>query len=114
MIVTKEFRFEAAHRLPGYKGDCSKLHGHSYRLEAAVSGKAKDGMVIDFMELSRIVKEKVVSVLDHSYLNDVIENPTCENIVKWIWDRLKGDLNLHLLRLWETETCSVIYNGKDN
>jgi len=112
MIVTKEFRFEAAHRLPGYKGNCSKLHGHSYRLEVAVSGEVKKGMVIDFRELTSIVNEKAISVLDHSYLNDLIDNPTAENIVKWIWSRLKGSLNLHLLRLWETEKCSVIYNGK--
>ena len=112
MIITKEFRFEAAHRLPLYKGNCSKLHGHSYRLEVAVSGKLKKGMVLDFRELDLIVKEKVISILDHSYLNDTIENPTAENIVKWIWTKLKPSLNLHLLRLWETDKSSVIYNGK--
>ncbi|MBW2996034.1 6-carboxytetrahydropterin synthase QueD [Candidatus Woesearchaeota archaeon] len=111
MIVIREFRFEAAHKLPNYNGNCSKLHGHSYKLEVAVKGKVKNGMVIDFRELDSIVKEKVISILDHSYLNDTIKNPTAENIVKYIWNKLKP-LNLHLLRLWETEKSSVIYNGK--
>ncbi|MEE9525826.1 MAG: 6-carboxytetrahydropterin synthase QueD [Candidatus Woesearchaeota archaeon] len=109
MIITKKFTFEAAHKLPGYKGNCSKLHGHSYKLEVAIKGPVKNGMVIDFRELDTIVKEKALDILDHSYINDIIKNPTAENLVKWIWDKLP--LKLHLLRLWETEKCSVIYKG---
>jgi 6-pyruvoyltetrahydropterin/6-carboxytetrahydropterin synthase len=117
MLVTKEFTFDAAHKLINYHGKCENLHGHTYKLHVTVEGKIKkNGLVMDFVELKRIVNENVISKLDHSYLNDLIKNPSAEIIVKWIWDNLKDlkeyGAQLYELKLWETPTSFVTYNGK--
>ena len=58
MQVTKEIRFEAAHRLQDHPGACCNLHGHSYRMEVTVEGAiSADGMVVDFGKLSVILRE---------------------------------------------------------
>lgn len=112
MIITKKFRFDSAHKLPNYKGDCANVHGHSYKLFVSVSGDVNEqGFVIDFKDLNNIVSEKVISKLDHSNLNDFLENPTAENIVIWIWNELKDYLNLSELKLYETEDSYVVYVG---
>src|SRR5581483_4654690 len=118
MHIRKTFRFEAAHVLPHHPGKCSRLHGHSYRLEVALEGPLQAagpaaGMVIDFDEVGRIVRETIVDELDHSSLNDRMENPTSEHIVAWIWERLAPRLpGLCELVLWETATaCAVMRNG---
>jgi 6-pyruvoyltetrahydropterin/6-carboxytetrahydropterin synthase len=115
MLIRKSFSFEAAHVLPYHMGKCSRLHGHSYRLEVSVSGPLRDtgperGMVMDFSELSKIVKNEIVDSLDHYYLNDILENPTCERLLEWIADRLSARLPLlHEVVLWETATsCAVL------
>jgi len=111
MQVSKEFSFDAAHKLVRYKGKCESLHGHTYRLRVTVEGPVReDGMVFDFTELKRIVEERVLSKVDHSYLNDLLEQPTAENIVMWLWDRLR-DLPLAEIRLWESPGAIVTYNG---
>lgn len=113
MIITKEFLFNAAHKLDNYKGDCAKLHGHTYKLQIAVSGKVdKNGFVIDFKELKKIAEEKAVKELDHAYLNKFIKNPTAENISVWIWNRLSPYLDLYEIKLWETPSSFVTYCGK--
>lgn len=114
MLITKEFTFSAAHKLPKYNGNCKNLHGHTYKLQVTLEGTpdSESGMIIDFHDLSSTVKEKVMKQLDHSYLNDTIENPTAENIVIYIWKILKPEFNnLHELKLWETETSFVTYRG---
>jgi len=71
-------------------------------------------MVINFSDLSRIVKENVIEVLDHKYLNDFIVLPTCENILTDIWNILKPKLSgLEELKLYETPTAYAIYDGKE-
>lgn len=70
MVVVKEFTFDSAHQLVGYKGDCSNFHGHTYRLLVAVGGKkinrgSSRDMVIDFKDLKSIVKKRVLNFLDH-------------------------------------------------
>jgi 6-pyruvoyltetrahydropterin/6-carboxytetrahydropterin synthase len=116
-IVTKRFRFEAAHHLPGHTGKCARVHGHSYLLEVTLRGPIKDvpgvsdhGMVMDFGDLKQIVQETVISKLDHQDLNVVTGiHTTAENLIHWIWDALaSGGLPeslLYRLRLWETESC---------
>jgi 6-pyruvoyltetrahydropterin/6-carboxytetrahydropterin synthase len=81
LTVSKTFRFEAAHSLPYYIGDCAKLHGHSYTLEISCKGEVdkETGFVMDFKELKKIVQEKVIDLLDHEFLNNVFKNPTAEN-----------------------------------
>src|ERR1700674_3449699 len=97
MDVFREFTFEAAHRLPnvppGHK--CSRLHGHSYRVEVRVQGDIDPvtGMVIDFAEI-KAAFAPLLDQLDHYFLNEVegLENPTSENLARWIWDHLVGSL----------------------
>jgi 6-pyruvoyltetrahydropterin/6-carboxytetrahydropterin synthase len=102
-IITE---FDAAHLLPGYQGKCACLHGHTYQVEVVVEGEEReDGFVMDFYQLKRIIAD-ALAVLDHSYLNDILPNPTAETIARWTADRLKKDLEgtaVHLisLKLWE-------------
>lgn len=114
MFVTKEFLFDAAHYLTKYHGKCEKLHGHTYKLHVTVKGEVgDDGMVIDFVELKKIVKERVISKLDHTLINDLLDNPSAELMAKWIWDQLKDlpQAELHEIKLWETSTSFVTYYG---
>ena len=113
MNITKIFSFESAHKLENYEGVCANLHGHTYVLHVTIKGDVdKNGFVIDFNDLKSIVKNNVISILDHAYLNDIITQPTAEHIVIWIWDKLKADLNLHELTLYETKHSYVTYDGK--
>ncbi|MDO8524846.1 MAG: 6-carboxytetrahydropterin synthase QueD [bacterium] len=114
MILTKNFSFDSAHRLENHKGKCKNLHGHTYLLEVSVAGKInnKTGMIIDFGILKEVVNNLIIDKLDHHYLNDIIDNPTAENIIRWIWNILcktlkKQGAGLFMLKLWETPTSSV-------
>lgn len=113
MLIAKEFTFNSAHRLPDYNGLCANLHGHTYKLVVSLNGKIKeDGMVIDFSILKKMVNDKAVNLLDHKFLNDVIDYPTAENIAVWIWKQLSKELpELYEITLWETPTSYVIYRG---
>ena len=78
----------------------------------------KAGMVIDFSVISDIVKSKIVSKLDHAYLNDIFDfNPTCENVAIWIWNQLEEDFNsknveIEKIVFWETPTSCVTLTAK--
>ena len=107
MLISKIFKFDSAHKLPNYIGKCSNLHGHTWELVVGCEGEVdkKTGMIIDFKEIKSIVQEKILNKLDHIYLNDLIENPTCENILLWIKKELKPGLNgLKKLVLYETDS----------
>src|SRR5436305_1806510 len=89
--VTRSFTFEAAHQLPWHTGACRNLHGHGYRLEVSVSGPIGDnGIVIDFDELGAVVNREIIARYDHTYLNDVLDNPTAELIAADAWKRLES------------------------
>jgi 6-pyruvoyltetrahydropterin/6-carboxytetrahydropterin synthase len=89
MLVTKEFQFSAAHFLTKYHGKCERMHGHNYRLQVTVDGKVQsNGMVVDFVILKKIVKDRILQKYDHRNLNDFFENPTAENVAISIWDEL--------------------------
>ena len=118
MQIRKSFTFEAAHALPHHPGKCSRLHGHSYRLDVALEGPLQAdgpaaGMIEDFEVVSQVVKATVIGALDHRSLNELIDNPTAENIVRWIWGRLAPELpQLVQLTLWETrKACAVLTKG---
>jgi 6-pyruvoyltetrahydropterin/6-carboxytetrahydropterin synthase len=117
--IRKSFTFEAAHVLPHHPGKCARLHGHSYRLEVALEGPLQPsgpaaGMVEDFDVVSRVVEATVVGDLDHRSLNELMENPTAENIVVWIWRRLAEALpQLTELTLWETPRACVVMKKGD-
>lgn len=117
MILIKEFEFDAAHYLPQYNGKCEKLHGHTYKLVVKIEGTPdKEGMVIDFVRLKEIVKEAVLNSLDHSCINDILPQPSAENIAVWVWNQLKPILHsdnydLHEIEVWETKTSGIAYRG---
>lgn len=115
VVLNRLFRFEAAHRLPKHRGVCFNLHGHSYGLRVALeTGIDPDtGMGCDFSDIDATVRERVLALADHRNLNDVLDNPTAENICVWIWGQLDGALPGRLveIELHETEDCSCIYRG---
>ena len=119
MLLRKEFTFDAAHNLVRYHGKCEALHGHTYRIAVVLEGiPDEEGMIMDFTDLSDIVKERVVSRLDHSYINDIIEQPTSENIAHWIWDRIETDVRrqnceLSSVEVWETGASCVTLRAED-
>jgi 6-pyruvoyltetrahydropterin/6-carboxytetrahydropterin synthase len=109
------FDFEAAHKLPHHPGKCRELHGHSYHLVVCVDRPvAKDtGMAIDFSDLKQVVRREVVDRLDHTYVNDRIDNPTAEVMAAWIWNALREPLpGLSEVELWETRSAAVVYRGE--
>ncbi len=118
MIIIKEFDFDAAHYLPEYNGKCERLHGHTYKLVVKVEGTPDhEGMVIDFVKLKNIVKEKAVNKLDHYLINDIIPVPSAENISMWIWKQIEEDLtsdhyHLYEVQVWETRTSGCVYRGE--
>ena len=109
MELFRIFQIEAAHRLPNVPEDhkCARLHGHSFRIEVHLSGEVDptSGWVMDFADLKAAFRP-VHEQLDHNYLNEIqgLENPTSENLAKWVWDRLLPDLPL-LSRIVVQETC---------
>lgn len=112
-IVVRRYRFEAAHRLAWHLGKCNRVHGHSYVLEVEVAGPLDDrGVVMDFAEVDAVVAEQVLTGphgLDHTDLNDTLENPTAELLAIHIAERLtSAGLGWSRLRLWETADGSVV------
>ena len=117
MEIWKEFTIEAAHRLPnvapGHK--CGRLHGHSFRIEIHVCGPVDPAMgwVIDFAEIKAAFKP-IEEAIDHQFLNDVpgLENPTSENLAKWIWEQVSPALPM-LSKVVVRETCTTgcMYEG---
>jgi 6-pyruvoyltetrahydropterin/6-carboxytetrahydropterin synthase len=112
LLVTREFTFDAAHNLPRYHGKCEFLHGHTFKIQVTVRAPLDpwSGMSFDFHDLKGVVKSRVVDVLDHSYLNELIPNPSAECIALWAWQQLE-DLPLHEIKIWETPTSHVTFHG---
>lgn len=118
--LIKEFRFEAAQTLPtappGHK--CHKMHGHSFKIEIAVTGKVDPaiGWVYDHATIGRAMNP-LIDLLDHSYLNEIegLENPTIENICAWFWRKLEPQLpGLSEIVLYETPTARCVFRGFDD
>lgn len=117
MEVFKEFTVEAAHRLPNVPIDhkCARLHGHSFRIEIRVEGAigADTGWVVDFADI-KAAFAPLEKQLDHHYLNEIpgLENPTSENIARWIWERLAPVLGgISAVTVRETCTSGCVYRG---
>ncbi|MBI5549554.1 MAG: 6-carboxytetrahydropterin synthase [Deltaproteobacteria bacterium] len=114
MDLCVEFNFSAGHSLPDYNGPCCRFHGHNYKLVVTVGGKPdpKSGMIIDFEELRRIVTEEALKPVDHQNLNDFLPNPTAENIITFLWAKLRMSLpGLKELKLYETPEYWIVYRG---
>jgi len=143
--ITKEFRFEASHALLNYDGLCKNIHGHSYILFVTVIGEPnieesspKLGMLMDFGDLKRIVKQEIVDVLDHSIIlnskapyqsftnvKDMFDRfhlfdyqPTCENMVvdfaHKIIKKLPEGVKIYSVKLYETATSNAEWYASDN
>lgn len=143
--ITKEFKFEMAHALKGYDGPCKNIHGHSYRLFVTLIGEPledaqspKNGMVMDYSLLKKLVKETITNQLDHALLlnattadeeittlKNMFSNivlvpyqPTCENMLCDFASRIKSQLpinvKLHNLRLNETASSYSEWFAEDN
>lgn len=118
MILIKEFEFDAAHNLVHYHGKCENLHGHTYKLVVKLEGQPdEEGMVFDFVQLKELVNEKIIDEFDHAYLNNIIPQPTAENIAVYVWDNLIDDINrdncrLYEVQVWETKTSGIVYRGE--
>ena len=144
--ITKQFSFETGHALYGYDGKCKNVHGHSYRLDVTVIGQpisdntnVKFGMVIDFTDLKKIVKEEIVDVFDHATVFNkntphvelarelqkrdhnvllVDYQPTSEMMVIDFADKIKmrlpNNIKLHSLKLQETATSYAQWFASDN
>ncbi len=141
--ITKEFRFEGAHALPGYDGKCRNIHGHSYLMYVTVKGEnlngtnsPKEGMVVDFKQLKAIVNENIVDVLDHAlimhaasplsqelaqaYPNVIMVDfqPSTENLICWFAQVLLGKLpqgvELFSIKLYETAGSFAEWYASDN
>ena len=112
MLLSVDFQFSASHQLPYYDGPCKRLHGHNYTLRLTLAGRpqAHNGMLRDFDEVKKTAWEQVLVKLDHYHLNDIIENPTAENVVVWLWKHLEPLIpGLKELQLWETDAYCVTY-----
>jgi 6-pyruvoyltetrahydropterin/6-carboxytetrahydropterin synthase len=115
--LSQKFRIEAAHLLPrlpdGHK--CRRLHGHSYQIEVVVEGAVDPdmGWLLDY-DVIRQAFAPLHDELDHHYLNDVpgLENPTSENLARWIWERLAKTLPLAEVRVDETCCSGCVYRGR--
>jgi 6-pyruvoyltetrahydropterin/6-carboxytetrahydropterin synthase len=143
--VTKKFTFDMAHALYGYDGPCKNIHGHTYTLSVTLIGKVindnlnpKNGMVIDFTDFKKVVKDNVIDVFDHSLvlnlnsphaqLNDLNNNfekinyvpyqPSCENLIIDFLERIKFKLPDNVivknLKLEETPTSFAEWFLEDN
>jgi 6-pyruvoyltetrahydropterin/6-carboxytetrahydropterin synthase len=118
MEIFKVFSFEAAHRLPnvpaGHK--CSQLHGHLFQVEIRIRGPVNEelGWVQDFADIHGAF-QPVLSQLDHTCLNEFagLENPTSENLARWIWKRLSPSLPLlYEITVYENITSGCVYRGE--
>jgi 6-pyruvoyltetrahydropterin/6-carboxytetrahydropterin synthase len=116
--ITKEFRFEAGHQLCHHDGKCRSPHGHSYILKVHLAGAdlidhgPKRNMLIDFSDVSAIVKPMVTQYFDHRWLNETLSNdsPTVEFMARWIFEYLAPLLpQLVAITLYETATSQVVY-----
>ena len=143
--ITKAYKFDMAHALPGHDGLCKNIHGHSYELLVTLIGEPindqnspKNGMVIDFKDLKKIIKDLIVDQFDHSlvlrddtpealltqmqiaYSRIILVNyqPTSENMIidfaNRIKNRLPDNVKLHHLKLWETVISYTEWYAEDN
>ena len=124
--LTIHAHFDAAHRLRNYEGKCSRLHGHTWQVQAFVRGDHLDqtGMLVDFKILKTILSE-IVDGFDHRNLNELPDfddnlpgtlNPTAENIAQYIYNKMRRQLlqnvpgvKLTKVQVWEAPGAGAAY-----
>ncbi len=117
MEVFKEYSFDSAHMLPHVPPDhkCARIHGHTFMVSIHVQDdlKADYGWIMDYADISAVVRP-IIAILDHQYLNDItgLDNPTSENIARWIWDKVADKLpGICKVMVKENPTTGCIYTG---
>ena len=132
--ITKQFKFCAAHKYwnDNWSDEKNKeifeddirIHGHNYELDITISGIPSEdsGFIVNISELKKIVDENVISILDHSQINEDVlwfknKQPSTENLVIFIWEQIiphiNGKMKLHKIKLRETPTIFTEYYGPD-
>jgi 6-pyruvoyltetrahydropterin/6-carboxytetrahydropterin synthase len=116
-----ETHFAASHQLHGYDGPCRALHGHTWkvRVEVTTNRINEIGISFDFKELKTLT-ESVICRLDHKHINEIPpfdkENPTAENLSRFIVEELKKKLPHHArmshVTLWESDNYAVSYSER--
>ena len=118
-LLSKKFTFEAAHKLPHHDGKCQRLHGHSWvgvvnvSNDRLITDGAKQGMVIDYSDIKKVLTPLVNEYLDHHYLNDSLglESPTSEAVAQWLFTQLRDKLDgLQSVEIHETCTSRCVYS----
>jgi 6-pyruvoyltetrahydropterin/6-carboxytetrahydropterin synthase len=119
VILIKEFEFDAAHNLVNYHGKCERLHGHTYKLVVKLKGhRDKEDMLFDFVELKKLVNSEIIDQFDHHYINEILPQPTAENIAEYAYNKLaplvkRENVYLYQVEVWETKTSGIIYEGDE-
>ena len=132
--ITKQFKFCAAHKYwnDNWSDEKNKeifeddirIHGHNYELDITISGIPSEdsGFIVNISELKKIVDKNVISILDHSQINEDVlwfknKQPSTENLVIFIWEQIiphiNGKMKLHKIKLRETPTIFTEYYGPD-
>ena len=124
LYISKKVDFDAAHFLPYHSGKCHKMHGHRWTVEIMVTRSINEipdgpekGMVVDYSVLKNFLNKYVVGKLDHRVINDVLFNPTAENISEYIAEQwyifaaigLHNDIKLAAVKVWETPDSKAIW-----
>lgn len=114
--------FDAAHKLClPYESKCVNIHGHRWKVcvEVCSVGLTNTGMVMDFSLLKKYVRE-LIKQFDHTYINDILEQPTSENMIKYFFKYLRDKIDnyddgvlLSEITIWETPTSYCKYNRKE-
>jgi 6-pyruvoyltetrahydropterin/6-carboxytetrahydropterin synthase len=119
--LTVRSSFAAAHRLREYEGNCERLHGHNWQVEATVESSEVDGrgMALDFRAMKAALHD-ILSRMDHKYLNEIppfdAENPSSENIARHIFEEMEGKIpapaRLARVTVWESEDARAEYSRR--
>ena len=114
MLIKLIRSFSSAHHLPKYDGPCHDLHGHTWKAVFVIEGPVQaNGMVCDF----KVVKKLLDGFLpDHQLLNELLENPTAENLAQYLFDKIspelaKSGLKLKTLEIWESDNAAAVVEG---
>jgi len=121
--VMVETCFSASHSIKGYPGSCAQMHGHNWKVRVYVRSHKLDklGLVIDFRVLKQMLQD-VISPLDHSVINEhpdfIHQNPSSENLAKWIYAKMKEKLSsphclLYAVEIFESESSGLFYTEEE-